>query len=80
MRYGVLMKILVNEVILSVVIGMLVILLLSGCNLNKPKYHPQFVTYDGIRCSQGARSSLCGYNLWECEDGYERQCATNVKE
>lgn len=61
--------------------ALFILLLLTSCSYaNKSRGpHEVFYTQDGVMCFQGQRQQ-CGYTLWECNNGYEYQCATNIKE
>ncbi len=48
------------------------IVLFSGCNETKIKH-------DGTVCYKGTTAN-CGVHLWNCANGSEYYCVTNVKE
>ncbi len=59
-----------------IVIGLvaLAILMIVSCG---PVRKTSYITSDGIKCKRGYEYH-CGYDLYDCSDGIQRVCATNV--
>lgn len=57
------------------IVGTLIIIAITGVLLTHEK---GYMMYDDVKCNAWSESE-CGMNLYECSDGKEYRCMTNMK-